>query len=191
MNSSSAPANNENVAYGHILSLSGKLKRADQVNLVRALAGQLGMIAMFPAQLSQTAGNPKGAKAPKDKKKGPATQAATNPLSGSAEKKAFDAAKKAVASATKAAGGQKLPADHELVRGLETAKDQYFRALSNAKGKKSEDDESSSDEDEKALASAISGSKGPSPGKPGESSKAAAGPSKGGPPATKKPSPRK
>lgn len=151
MYSSSAPANNETVAYGHILALSGKLKRQDQVNLVRALAGQLGMIAMFPAQLQGgVANSSSGAqKGPKEKKKkGPAKQAASNPLSGSPEKVAFDAAKKAVAKATKEAGGQKLANDHPLVRGLEEAKDKYFRALSSAKGQKSEDADASSDEEE-------------------------------------------
>lgn len=168
MNSSSAPANNETVAYGHILALSGKLKRADQVNLVRALAGQLGMIAMFPAQLQGGVANSspgaKGSKGEK-KKKGPAKQAASNPLAGSPEKAAFDAAKKAVAKATKDAGGQKLAGDHPLVRGLEEAKDKYFRALSSAKGQKSEDADASSDEEE-------AGPSGPPPAKPATSAKA-------------------
>jgi hypothetical protein len=146
MNSSSTPANNENVAYGPMLAACGKLKRQDQVNLVRALAGQLGMIALFPAQL-QAGPAPAAKAAGKGKKKGPAKQAPSNPLSGTAEKKDFDAAKKAVAKATKDAGGQKLPADHHLVVALDRAKERYFRALSSAKGKKTEDDDSSSDEE--------------------------------------------
>jgi len=135
MNSSSTPANNETVAYGQLLAMSGKLKRADQVNLVRALAGQLGMIAMFPAQIPLGSAGAAPAKAGKaQKEKGPAKQAPSNPLSGSPEKKAFDAAKKAVAKATKDAGVAKLPGDHALVLALESAKDKYFRALSSAKG---------------------------------------------------------
>jgi len=150
MNSSSAPANNENVAYGHLLAASGKLKRNDQVNLVRALAGQLGMIALFPGQIQAGSGPGPSAKAvgKGKEKKGPAKQVATNPLSGSPEKKAFDAAKKAVAKATKEAGGQKLPASHPLVVALEADKDRYFRALSSTKGKKTEDADASSDEEE-------------------------------------------
>jgi hypothetical protein len=106
------------------------------------------MIALFPAQL-QGAVSPAPAKAggKEKKKKGPAKQAPTNPLSGSPEKVAFDAAKKAVAKATKDAGGQKLAANHPLVSALESAKDKYFRALSSTKGTKSEDDDSSSDEE--------------------------------------------
>jgi hypothetical protein len=168
MNSSSAPANNETVAYGHILALSGKLKRADQVNLVRALAGQLGMIAMFPAQLQGgVANSSSGGKASKKEKKpkGPAKQAASNPLSGSPEKAAFDAAKKAVAKATKEAGGQKLAGDHPLVRRLETAKDEYFRALSSAKGQKSEDADASSDEEEAGPSGPPATRKSPTPPK--------------------------
>jgi len=132
------------------------LKRADQVNLVRALAGQLGMIAMFPAQLTSSTVSGGPAKAgPKEKKaKGPAKQAPSNPLSGSAEKKAFDAAKKAVAKATKDAGGQKLPATHPLVLSLEARKDEYFRALSSAKGRNTADDDSSADEKEAPPAKA-------------------------------------
>lgn len=134
MNPSSAPASNETVAYGSLLAMSGKLKRSDQVNLVRALAGQLGMIAVFPNQLNAGASAaPSGGKQ-KKVKKGPAQRAPTNPLSGSPEKKAFDAAKKAVAKATKESGGQKLAGDHPLVLALEERKDQYFRALSSAKG---------------------------------------------------------
>jgi len=135
MNTSSAPANNETVAYGQLLAQSGKLKRSDQVNLVRALAGQLGMIAMFPAQIpSGSAGAPPAKAGRAQKEKGPAKQAPSNPLSGSPEKKAFDAAKKAVAKATKDAGGAKLPSTSPLVLALESAKDKYFRALSSAKG---------------------------------------------------------
>jgi len=158
MNSSPAPANNETVAYGQLLALSSKLKRQDQVNLVRALAGQLGMIALFPAQLTSSANSAGAAKAaPKEKKKGPAKQAPSNPLSGSAEKKAFDAAKKAVAKATKDAGGQKLANDHELVRALEGAKDKYFRALSSAKGRTAEDANASSDEEEEEARDTVPG----------------------------------
>jgi len=158
MNSSPAPANNETVAYGQLLALSSKLKRQDQVNLVRALAGQLGMIALFPAQLTSSANSAGAAKAaPKEKKKGPAKQAPSNPLSGSAEKKAFDAAKKAVAKATKDAGGQKLANDHELVRALEGAKDKYFRALSSAKGRTTEDADASSDEEEEEARDKVPG----------------------------------
>jgi len=183
MNSSSAPANNENVAYGPLLAQAGKLKRADQVNLVRALAGQLGMIAMFPAQLQGGVANSSGpAKGgPKEKKKkGPAKQAASNPLSGSPEKAAFDAAKKAVAKATKEAGGQKLAGDHPLVRALESAKDQYFRALSSAKGQKSEDADASSDEEE-AGPSAPPPTKSASPSKTVSTSPPAAQPKGKGP----------
>jgi hypothetical protein len=165
MNSSSTPANNENVAYGHLLAASGKLKRNDQVNLVRALAGQLGMIALFPAQLQAGAASGGPAKAgPKDKKKkGPAKQAPSNPLHGTAEKKAFDTAKKAVAKATKDAGGQKLPATNPLVRQLELAKDQYFRALSSAKGNDTADDDSSADEAQAPPKAEASRKKTPSP----------------------------
>jgi hypothetical protein len=139
MNPSSAPASNETVAYGPLLAQASKLKRSDQVNLVRALAGQLGMISVFPNQLVQQAGTsstaPKGAEK-KKAKKGPAQQEPSNPLSGSPEKKEFDAAKKAVSNATKENGGQKLASSNELVVALEKAKDQYFRSLSNAKGSK-------------------------------------------------------
>jgi len=148
MNPSSSPANNTNsVAYGHLLAEASKLKRADQINLVRALAGQLGMIAQFPGQLlaQAGAGSSTGAKAPKDKKeKGPAKRAPSNPLAGTPEKKSFDEAKKAVNKATKTAGGQKLPEDHELVLALNKAKDQYFRSLSEAKGEKTEEPSGSS-----------------------------------------------
>jgi len=150
MNSLPSTANNETVAYGHILALSAKMKRSDQINLARALCGQLGMIAQFPGQMSaqQASINGKSSiRGDKPKKKGPAKQDPSNPLSGTAEKKAFDAAKKAVTKATKESGGQKLPADHLLIRGLETAKDHYFRALSNSKGKKTEDANASSDEE--------------------------------------------
>jgi len=149
MNSSSTPADKQTIAYGHLLAQSSKLKRSDQINLVRAMAGQLGMIALFPGQLPSVAEAKAPAKAgAKVQKKGPAKQAPSNPLSGSPEKKAFDTAKKAVAKATKEAGGAKLPPTHDLVRALESAKDKYFRALSGAKGKKTEDDGSSSDEGE-------------------------------------------
>jgi len=169
MNSSSAPANNENVAYGHLLALAGKLKRSDQVNLVRALSGQLGMIAMFPAQIQAGSAAPAAKAAKSKKEKGPAKQAPSNPLSGSAEKRAFDAAKKAVAKATKENSGQKLAATNPLVVALESAKDQYFRALSSAKGKKTEDDDSSSDEEEEP-AKAGSSSAVPAPKAPGKKS---------------------
>jgi hypothetical protein len=126
------------LAYGPLLAEAGKLKRNDQVNLVRALAGQLGMIALFPNQLVPQSG-PTGSsgKSQRKEKKGPAQQAPTNPLSGTPEKKAFDAAKKAVAKATKEGGGQKLASTNPLVLALERAKDQYFRSLSSAKGSKS------------------------------------------------------
>jgi len=138
MNSSTAPAKNENVAYGHLLAQTSRLKRSDQINLVRALAGQLGMIALFPGQIPSGSVSPTAAKAPgKGKARGPAKRAPTNPLSGSPEKKNFDTAKKAVAKATKESGGKKLPNSHELVQALESAKDKYFRALSSAKGTKS------------------------------------------------------
>lgn len=139
MNPSSAPASNENVAYGSLLAQAGKLKRADQVNLVKALAGTVGMIAVFPNQLVQQAGSSTSTQkggGKKKEKKGPAKREPSNPLSGSPEKKEFDAAKKAVANATKEAGGQKLPASSALVQELERAKDKYFRSLSNAKGEK-------------------------------------------------------
>jgi len=155
MNSSTTPANNETVAYGQLLALAGKLKRNDQINLVKALAGTLGMIAQFPSQLSPmvATGTAKPAKAGKAKEKGPAKQAPSNPLSGSPEKLAFDAAKKAVAKATKEGGGQKLASNHALVLRLEEAKTSYFRALSSAKGTKSAGpkgpaDEAASSEDE-------------------------------------------
>jgi hypothetical protein len=134
MNPSSAPANNETVAYGQLLALSRKLKRSDQVDLVRALAGQVGMIAVFPGQLagqsqSAVASSSKGGK---KEKKGPAKQEPSNPLSGSPEKKEFDAAKKAVSKKTKETG-QKLGDSDPLVLALSSAKDKYFRSLSKAK----------------------------------------------------------
>jgi len=135
MNPSSAPANNETVAYGQLLALSRKLKRSDQVDLVRALAGQVGMIAVFPGQLtgqSQSAVS-SSSKGGRKEKKGPAKQEPSNPLSGSPEKKEFDAAKKAVSKATKEAGGQKLADSDPLVLALSSAKDKYFRSLSKAK----------------------------------------------------------
>jgi len=135
MSSSTTPAKNENVPYGALLAQSSKLKRSDQVLLVKALAGQLGMIAMFPGQLPAMQGGVAAAPAKAGKAakgKTPAKQEPTNPLSGSAEKKDFDAAKKAVSKATKEAGS-KLPDSHELVLALNAAKDKYFRALSNAK----------------------------------------------------------
>lgn len=182
MNSSTAPANNENVAYGHVLAQTSKLKRVDQVNLVRALAGQLGMIALFPAQLGNSpavgSGAAKAAKGPK--KKGPAKQEPSNPLSGSPEKKAFDAAKKAVAKATKDNAGQKLEAQSPLVVALEGAKDKYFRALSNAKGTSDkvpkgpyhEDPGSSSEDEPESSSWAESRPKGTAPpAKPAEPKK--------------------
>jgi hypothetical protein len=96
------------------------------------------MIAMFPTQLQVGADSRGAAKAaPKEKKKGPAKQEPSNPLSGSPEKKAFDAAKKAVAKATKDAGVKELPASDPLVSALLAAKDKYFRSLSVAKGENS------------------------------------------------------
>ena len=157
MNPSSAPASNENVAYGSLLAQASKLKRSDQVNLVRALAGQVGMIAVFPNQLVQQAGAAAGGQKTANKQKGPkgpAQRAPTNPLSGSPEKKAFDAAKKAVAKATKESGGQKLPETHPLVRELESRKDEYFRSLSRAKGSKAAPASRWADEAAQAEASA-------------------------------------
>lgn len=124
-------------AYGHLLAEASRLRRQDQINLVRALAGQVGMIAVFPNQLAQQAGPASGpgkSQGQKARSKGPAQRAPTNPLSGSPEKLAFDAAKKAVAKATRENGGQRLPESHPLVRRLNEAKDKYFRALSSAKG---------------------------------------------------------
>jgi len=159
MNPSSTPANNENVAYGSLLAQSSKLKRSDQVNLVKALAGTLGMIAVFPNQLVVGAG-PSPAKAGGGQKsKGPAQRAPTNPLSGSPEKKAFDAAKKAVAKATKDGGGQKLPTDHPMVRTLESAKDHYFRALSSTKGTNAASSRKDGTEEVAAKAAAPSASR--------------------------------
>jgi hypothetical protein len=141
MSTSTTPAKNETVPYGALLAQSSKLKRSDQVLLVKALAGQLGMIAMFPGQLPAMQGGVAAspAKAGRAAKgKSPAKQEPTNPLSGSPEKKAFDAAKKAVSKATKEAGN-KLPDSHELVVELNRAKDQYFRSLSSAKGSEVKD----------------------------------------------------
>jgi len=136
MNPSPTPADKQTLAYGHLLAEANKLKRSDQLQLVRALAGQLGMIAVFPGQLPAAAAPVVTAPKGRNNKKGPAKQVPSNPLSGSPEKKAFDAAKKAVSKKQKENGGAKLPSSDPLVRALESAKDKYFRSLSNAKGTK-------------------------------------------------------
>lgn len=168
MNPSSAPANNETVAYGQLLALARKLKRSDQVDLVKALAGQVGMIAVFPGQLagnSQSSVSFPASRGGKKEKKGPAKQVPSNPLSGSPEKKEFDAAKKAVSKKTKETG-QKLGDSDPLVLALAKAKDKYFRSLSEAK-----DNDSAQAAQEKDGGPAKAG-----PSSPGRDGKAAVKP---------------
>jgi hypothetical protein len=127
-------SSDDDETWAEVLETAVSLKRADQLKLVKGLAGQLGMIAVFPNQLatpSQSA--QKGPKERREKQRGNVGRKPTNPLHGTEVAKAFSDAKKAVIAAK---GGKKgteaVPQD--LIDRLESAKGQYFSALTAAKG---------------------------------------------------------
>jgi len=116
-----------------LLKESLKLSRDDKLKLVKAIAGNAGMIACFPNQMVGNTNinaqqQPKGQ--PRSIKKTRKVQEAKapNPLHGTEIAKAFSAAKKSVRTAKKAG-----TVEPDLVESLEKTKKDYFEALTKAK----------------------------------------------------------
>jgi len=130
------------------LALVDRMSRKEKVTFLRMAGGLIGAHVSFPPAQAGGQGSsaptptPASKEAPSKEGKGKkkaTSKEVSNPLAGSEAKASYDRVKKEVAKAKKAG---EVPKD--LVAALGSAKAEYFRALSKAKGTESEDEGESS-----------------------------------------------